>query len=654
MKRTFLLASVLLFAPSLFSQKADDFKKKFETAEKLFEEGNYAEAQPLFVNLYLQKTDDALVCFKAGVCYLNSVKEKKYAIEFLEKALLNIAKDSKETSWKEQRAPVIAYKYLADAYHLFYKFDNAIINYQKFEEFVADNDTRMHEEIKRKVENCRNGKALAGNPVDAVITDLGPSVNSPDADFSPVISADEKVLIFTSRRDGSTGNKKDEDGKNFEDIYICTKKDSGWSEAKNIGAPINTEGHEATVGISVDGQQIIIYKDDKTGHGDLYLTSLKGDAWSEPVKLPDPINTQYWEPHATFSADGNTIYFSSDRPGGFGGRDIYRVTKLPNGQWSKAMNLGPDINTTYDEDAPVLHPDGKRLYFSSTGFRSMGGFDIFMSTMTDSNKWSPPQNIGYPINTTDDDIFFVPTPDGKHAYFSSYREDGLGEKDIYRITFPEAKEALLALVSGTVLDPYGKVPDGVKITVTDNATGEVVGTYTPNSKSGRYVFILPPGKNYNIAYEAEDYLFKSDNVDISDNCCYARIERAVVLDPIVVGSKTVLNNIFFDFDKATLKTESNVELEKLSKLLSTHPGLKVEISGHTDSKGDDEYNMRLSQKRAEAIVTWLNDKGIEKTRMSAKGYGETVPVEPNTLPNGKDNPQGRAKNRRVELKILEK
>ncbi|MDP1747484.1 MAG: OmpA family protein, partial [Bacteroidota bacterium] len=377
------------------------------------------------------------------------------------------------------------------------------------------------------------------------------------------------------------------------------------------------------------------------------------DQWSSPEKLNKNINTKGWEPSAFLSADGNTLYFTSNRKGGFGGRDLYKSNKLPNGEWAMASNLGSTINTPYDEDAPFIHPDGVTLYFSSNGHKTMGGFDIFSSMLSTQNEWTKPANIGYPINSTDDDIYYAVSPDNKRAYYSSFKAGGIGEKDNYLITFFEYVESPLTLLKGTVTDPYGKVPKTVEITVTDNETGKIAGIYHPNSKTGEYLFILPPGKNYNVTYEAEGYLFHSENMDVLIKTNYYVIRKAIQLKPLVVGAKVVLKNIFFDFDKATLRPISNVELGKLYKLLNGNKGMVVEISGHTDEKGEVNYNIKLSEERAQSVVAYLIEKGINKNQMIAKGYGESNPIADNFNSDGIENTENMQLNRRVELKIIE-
>jgi outer membrane protein OmpA-like peptidoglycan-associated protein len=654
----------------LYAQKkSENSESEFDRAEKIFSKvykeakneslvyarGGYAEALPIFLELYKKDTTNMDIAFKIGVCYQNTRRYKSQALPFFKKAASSVSVQYKESSFNERNAPIIAIKFLGDAYHLDYQFDKAIETYNLFISTMAKNehtDNKLLVETKHKIEMCNTAILLVTKPVNIKIENLGNSINSTYADYSPVLSADQNLIFFTSRRPSSSDAIKDEEGNYMEDIYKSTKTKNGWSFAEGIGSPINTDEHEATVGISPDGQNLLIYKDD-LGDGNIYSTSLIGDKWSTPVKLNEHINSKYWEPSACFSADGNTMYFTSNRPGGFGGRDLYLINKTPKGDWANALNLGPTINTEYDEDAPFIHHDGITLSFSSNGHNTMGGFDIFSSSLIGVNKWTEPINVGYPINTTDDDIFYVISPDGLKAYFSSFRNGGLGEKDNFVATFLDRKETPLTLMIGIVNDNLGKPVNDVEIVVTDNVTEEIVGVYHPNSLTGKYIFILTPGRNYNITYQAEGHLFYSDNMEIPLETNYYEIYKPIILEPIIVGSKMTLNNIFFDFDKATLREISKVEIKNLLIFMKRYPNVKVEISGHTDSKGDDAYNQKLSETRAQAVVSRLIEGGISSLRMKAKGYGESVPVKPNVLPDGRDDPKGRQQNRRVEFKIIE-
>ena len=648
---------ILISLSNLFAQNTKEFDEKFTIAETVYKkEGNVYKALPMYLELYKMDTTNANICYLIGNCYLRARSGKAKALPYLEKASLSISVKYKEGSSSERNAPLLTYKLLGDAYHFHSKFDKAIFNYKKYIGELALN--KMKDEINtkdayRKIEMCNTAKELIATPVNVKIENMGKNLNSPYADYSPVLTADQSTMIFTTRRSQSTGGLTTEDGKFFEDIYISNYDGKSWSVSESIGRPINTDGNEASVGISPDGQEILIYKDDN-GDGNIYSTTLHGDIWSTPIKLNSNINSKHWEPSAFISADGYTIYFISDRPGGFGGRDIYFSQKTEKGDWGKAVNMGSTINTAYDEDAPFIHPDGITLFFSSNGHNTMGGFDIFYSSLSDDGtKWLAPVNVGYPINSPDDDVFYVVSADKTKAYYSSFKEGGIGEKDNYTITFIDQKKAPLTLLKGIVKSDDGKVPNDITIVVTDNETGNVVGTYRPNIKTGQYLFILTPGKNYNISYEADGFLFYSENREISKKTNYYEIYKAIQLPPVIVGSKVVLNNIFFDFDKATLRNISNVELRNLTRFLNKYPRVIVEISGYTDSKGTAEYNLKLSEERAQAVVNFLIAKGISKDRMVAKGYGEGLPAATNLNSDGSDNPEGRQLNRRVELKIIE-
>ncbi len=625
-----------------------------ESESKTHAKGGYAEALPIFLDLYKKDSTNLNLAFKIGVCYQNTRRYKFKALPYFGEASKSVTDNYNENSLKEKCAPEISLQYLGDAYHLDYQFDKAIVAYNLFINTLNKSrnaDNLLIIETEHKIKMCNTAKTLVAKPINIKIENLGSNINSSYADYSPVLSADQNVMFFTSRRQSASEAIKDEDGNFMEDIYRSTRTKSGWSPAENIGSPINTNGHEAIVGISPDGQNLLIYKDD-LGDGNIYSTTVKGDKWTAPVKLNDQINSKYWESSACFSADGNKMYFTSNRPGGYGGRDLYSISKTPKGDWANALNLGPAINTQYDEDGAFIHHDGVSLSFSSNSHNTMGGFDIFTSKLSGNNTWTEPENVGYPINTTDDDIFYVISPDGLKAYYSSFRIGGLGEKDNFVATFLEGKEVPLTLMIGIVNDNLGKPVEDVEIIVTDNLTEEIVGIYRPNSLTGKYIFILTPGKNYNITYQAEGHLFYSENKEISLETNYYEIYKPIILEPIIVGSKITLNNIFFDFDKATLRSISKVEIKNLISFMNKYPNVKVEISGHTDNKGDILYNQKLSEDRAKVVVARLTEKGISSSRMKAKGYGETKPVKANTLPDGSDDADGRRQNRRVEFKII--
>jgi hypothetical protein len=330
-----------------------------------------------------------------------------------------------------------AHYLLGKAYHLNYEWDKAIEEYSRCLGKKSEINGAEVATAQRRIKECNNGKELMKNPVKVNIDNLGTAINTKYKEYVPVISADESDLYFTSRRPGSTGSEGaigEEDY--FEDIYFSEMKNGKWTQAKNLGAPVNTDRHDATVNLSVDGQRLFIYRDANEVDADISEVRLRGRTWSEPKKLNSNINTKFQETSAAFSPDEKLIYFVSNKPGGYGGKDIYvsRLTGL--GDWGKAENLGPPVNTEMDEDAVFMHPDGKTLFFCSNGHKTMGGFDIF-KTVLENGKWSEPVNIGYPINTPDNDVSYVLSASGKHGYYASARDGSFGERDIFMISFLE-------------------------------------------------------------------------------------------------------------------------------------------------------------------------------------------------------------------------
>jgi outer membrane protein OmpA-like peptidoglycan-associated protein/tetratricopeptide (TPR) repeat protein len=645
-------------------------KDDLELGDSYYNQGQIFFKQAIDPYLAANKfnPNNALLNFKIGQCYLYSNFKLK-SIPYLEKAQqLNPTVD-----------PALSF-YLGRAYHLDMQWDKAIKEFSVFQKNAGSNgDREMLETAAKSINECYAGKELVQKPIRVFIDNLGKEVNSQYTDYGPVISADESVLLFTSRRPNTVGGKIDP-GLNeyFEDIYISYKQANGkWSEAANMGEPVNTTDHDANSGLSADGTKFLIYIG--KNNGDLYESELVGDKWSKPESMNKNINTdKYHESSACYSPDGNSVYFVSDKPDGLGDRDIWISHKDEKGKWGKAENLGPVINTKYGEEGVFIHPDGKTLYFSSQGHKGMGGYDIYKSVYNDSTKtWSKPENIGYPVNTPDDDVFFVVSASGRHGYYTSFNPNGFGEKDIYMVTFlgtekpmvlnnednliasqaapvketivapiVEIKEAQLTILKGVITDALTKKPLSATIEIIDNQMNQVIATFTSNSSTGKYLVSLPAGKNYGIAVKKEGYLFHSENFDIPNTAAFQEVTKDVELKGIVVGSKIILKNIFFDFDKATLRPESTNELERLTKLLNDVPTLKIEISGHTDSKGANDYNMKLSDNRAKAVVDYLIKAGIASNRLTYKGYGEDQPISTN------ETDEGRQLNRRTEFKVI--
>lgn len=668
-----IFASLFLFfiVYSGFSQVSELFRNKYTLAENYLIDDNYQDALPIFLYLDTLTPGNPNISFNIGVCYINSMQDKSKAIPYLEKAVENVSLDYVGTP-SDITAPIFAFYYLGRAYMIVNKIDSAITYFEKFKYYLTEKDKDQIKDVNRQIEMCYNAKKLMANPVNIKIENLGEPINSPYTDYSPAISADESAIIVTSRRIGTTCEKKDIDGKFFEDIYAANlgedKKNWGTSFRK-IGANINTCRHEASISLFNDGKGLFIYKDDG-GDGNIYVSYFKNDEWSVPKKLSSEINSKAWETHACLSPDGNTLYFVSNRKGGYGGRDIYTSEKLANGKWSKAVNMGPKINTEYDEESPFILPDGVTLYFSSKGHESMGGFDIFTSTLSEEGLWSEPENIGYPINTTDDDVFYVPTKDEKHAYYSSVKEGGLGDQDIYRLSIIAPKK-LVAHLKGVIFDELSYKPLTAKVELIDAKTNDIIASFTSDNETGYYYVSLPTGKTFNLTVTAEKHIPYKEAINIPDTITNPDINKAIILQKlqitsrtptsdfktpeskimfddkeIIVGERMVLNNVLFDFNKYTLRPESTTELDKWVIFLKDNPTLKIEISGHTDNKGIAGYNYTLSDNRAKSVYDYFVSKGINKDMMKWKGYGFDQPVATN------NTDEGCQKNRRTEIKII--
>lgn len=622
-----------------------------------------------YVKAAKYNTDYPELNYKVGVCYLESAQKSK-ALDYLLKAY----------EANKRVASDIMF-HIARGYHLSSNFDKAIEFYNNYKGTLSPGEfVKIGNVLQKKIEECNIGKELYKKKERVFIDNIGPSINSPYPDYSPLISTDESMMIFTSRRPGGTSDNVAEDGQDFEDIYISYNEKGTWKKCENIGKTLNTDDHDATIGLSPDGSELFLYKAENMG--DIYVSKLKGNEWSKPKSLKG-INSKYHETTASFSFSGSTIYFVSDREKddfgtkSYGGKDIYYSEKDAEGDWGKVKNMGPIINTMYDEEAVFMHPDGKTMYFSSRGHKTMGDYDIFKCTLNDKGEWNMPENLGYPINSPEDDRFFVISGSGKHGYFATAKEGGLGFHDIYMITFlgpekplvqsnednllaslenpvkeivvekaVELKTMRLTVLKGTIKDALTNDPVEATIEIVDNVKNKIVFTSTSNSKTGKFLVSLPSGRNYGIAVKADKYLFHSENFDLAEAKEYREVEKEIKLAKMDVGVKIVLRNIFFDYGKSTLRPESYGEIERLQKLLSDFPAVRIEISGHTDNKGSKPTNKSLSENRAKAVVDNLIKNGIAADRLEFKGYADDQPVADNKTEDG------RQLNRRVEFKVL--
>lgn len=549
--------------------------------------------------------------------------------------------------------------------------------------------------VDRGIFECENGKEFLSKPGNFSIVNIGREINSEFEDYAPVLNENEDEIVFTTRRREDNLNENVfDDNKPYEDIFTAKKTGGAWAYAKNIGPVVNNPYHDSNVALSADGNTLFLFKDE--GGGDIfYCERQPGGEFGPPVPMPGIINSSFEEKSVTISNDEKTLYFSSNRPGGFGGLDIYKATKDSKGEWTNVKNLGPNINTDLDDDGPFIDYDGVTLYFSSKGRKGMGGFDVFKSTLDAKGiEWSEPVNLGYPINTPDDDIYIVFSKDGKRAYYSSVREDGMGYTDIYLITIPEGiknvdptvakppvdepKDTTAVAVltppdDPTVKPPVDKPPTDTKkelvplkyiVTVVDasdkspldakirlqGAKDNII-VASSSDGAGVYTFNVTNAqpKDYRLSVEVDGYVFFNQNLKIQGASTTEKtVTKTVEMRKLVVGVSSILRNIYFDFDKATFQTESYPELNKLESMLVQNNGMVVEIAGHTDAIGTKEYNQQLSLRRAQAVKEYLTKKGIDSRRVKPVGYGKSKPLASND-----DEEGGRELNRRVEFKVLQ-
>lgn len=516
-----------------FAASAQKFnaKQTFINAQKHIQLGETQSAQEDLLLYYKNDSSNSNVNYLLGLCYFKTDLTKKLCIPYLLKAT-EINPAYQESNAKEKKASPEAFWILALSQYKNSMFDNALSSLEKYKEYISTNEAK-NKDAEKMISLSKNAKELIKTPVKISLINMGAIINSDYDDHSPVFNIDETIMIFTSKRKGSTGNFKTSDKQYFEDIYISKKENSQWSAPQKISDNINTMEHEASVALSADGNDLIIYKDD-VGDGNLYVSHYNGTEWTKPEKLSSNVNSSYDESHASISSDGSTLYFSSNRPGGSGGYDLYISYRLPNGDWSLAKNAGTVINTELDESGPFIHPDGSTLYFSSKGHNSMGGYDLFFTILKDDGNFSKPENMGYPINSIDDDIFYVLSADGKRAYYSTVQTDGIGGKDIYLMDLLSLPERALVVVNGFVKNKKtGEIVKDVVLKISDLKTGALIGDFKPNKQSGKYTIVLPKSKQYLLSCDGCGLTFPKEPLVIPENSSFYYLQKPIILDPIV-------------------------------------------------------------------------------------------------------------------------
>jgi outer membrane protein OmpA-like peptidoglycan-associated protein len=716
MNKGLLFLFATFFLSVNFLAQGKSFKELYAESFSYLEVGNYRKALPILLEMFEMDKKNANTAFTIGNCYMNTQNEKPRAIPYFEAAKEKLTVEYRTGDFKEKDSPLEVIRFLGQAYHVNYEFEKALEEYKTYRSILNKKNTEYWEAVTHDIRMSRNAIEFLSKPVNVFI-ESAEVLNTNYSEYRPKVNAEETFLYFTTRRKGES-DLVDDEGKYFEDIYYSVKEKDEWTEPVRMSDSINTDSHDACLYISPDGQKMYVYQFDGGADdgGSIYESRLVGREWTKPEKLIADINSEYWETDASLNTSGNIIFFTSDRPGGTGedNRDIWMMKKLPTGDWAKIQPLPPSVNTIYDEESPYLHPDGKTLYFSSKGHNSMGGYDVFSTELLEDGSWSQAINLGYPINTTGDDVFYFPSVDGKRAYFSSFRDEGKGEQDIYILTYEpgesqgQAYSPALAIYKGISKYEEGNVIKDLIIKIVDVNTGEKFGEYRPNQETGKFLFVLEAGKTYEINYETNrnivtevirvdengvvtvikevtevdgvlvvrdvsedailDLAVTVPDVVVPDVVVSDVVVSDVVVSDVVVSDETVLtqtevnttlntgnmlsiNSVMFVYDQVKLIEESQPELDKIVNYMNEYKDAKLVINGHTDSRGKDAYNNWLSKARANKMRDYLRKEGVKYSRMETHGYGESKPIADNQNSDGSDNPSGRQKNRRVEFTV---
>jgi outer membrane protein OmpA-like peptidoglycan-associated protein len=679
----YLLCSLGVEAQTDVTIRKKDFKtgkSGFDEAWKNVSDGDsyyaekgvwYGRAFDEYIKAIVYNNSNAELNYKTGVSALFS-DNKEEAAAFLLKAL----------ELKKDVAPDIL---ILTGHALQYAGRYSEAN-EKFSTFMTSPVEKTKEEIalvNKLMEECNSALLVTKDTLRISIENLGSNINSSSDDYSEVLSSDGSTMYFGSRRQLPNSGKRNSDTKFDENILVAHQANGSWEQAVPAGKNLNTKFCETPLYINSTNDILYVYTGYENG-GDIKMSVKKKGDWKSPEKLPFPINSKGSETSFCIRPFGNEIYFVTDKgKDNMGGKDIYFIKKLSDRKWSKPLNAGNKINTKFDEESPRFSKSGDTLWFSSRGHNSIGGFDIFFSVKNAAGEWDSVRNSGYPLNTAWDEVFYNPsTVDDSAFYFVSNRSGGIGGLDIYRgrilppkpvvviippappkpdtvivikevvaqappVVQPAPVSELVLFLAGKIIDADSGEPVMAKIDVIDKNTNEVVATTASSDVDGSYRVRLPAKKTYMIDLKATGFLSDTKRIDVPENWPKDVYTLNLELIKVKVGKKVVLKNILFETGKAILTPGSSAELDRLLNIMKDNPLMKIEISGHTDKTGSEPVNFKLSENRAKAVVDYLVRKGIPQSRMEFRGYGSLQPVADNSTS------QGRAKNRRVEFKILE-
>lgn len=679
--------SLLVACTQVFSQedvkiRSKTFKTGIETGykeawesikqgDRSFKQGlgTYPLARDHYLYAHQYNPDNAALNYKLGVCYLFT--DNKYeAIDYLLRAYTI-----------DHLVSGDIHLILGMAYQQVLEFDKAMEQYNTHSSQLKPKEKEAFSKIlAKRFEECMSGKSLSREPIRVIIQPLGEEVNSKYDDYNPLFAHEDSALFFTSRRPHNKAKRNPIDNKYNEDIYLTRLEGGLFQQAFRYGKPFNTKNNDAVVGVTADGNTLILYRGNIRG-GDIQLSSFRPDKneWTRPKSVSGKLTSKEGETSACISPDGKELYYiSRNSKLSLGGKDILFTRLDSKGKWIKPVNLGVTINTPYDEEGVFISHDNRYLFFASEGHNSMGGFDIFRSERKEDGSWSAPVNLGFPLNTPDDEVFYITDRTGSHGYYSAIREGGTGARDICKVVFLGSEKELVLktedqlvagpgkkktgfvmipeqrildqslLLSGSVMDTSGGVqPIVAKMEFYDPSSGERK-AFVVSDTTGAYTVSLPEPSVYAIEINASGYLYFLDILDYSLETGDEKLRQDFFLKKVEVGIKVVLDHIYFETGKAVLRQESNDALNQVLRFLQNNPSIRLEISGHTDNTGSLRINQKLSRDRAGAVVNYLVEKGVPVEMLESKGYADTQPVASNATADG------RTQNRRVEFKVLSK
>lgn len=604
MKKLSLILTLIfsLSAAIAFSQtdEEEEIQLNYYDGEFFLAEEDYRDALLAFMKVYEEGyQDNANINYRIGICYLNIPGEKEKAIPFLEKAIKNVSEHYREGNFREEHAPPDAYLFMGNAYRIAYQLDESIEAYQSYID-LSDEGTKEVNFAKSEIEACKRAKEAIKNPYDLNKENIGGLYNSAFNNFNTVLAYNGSAIAYMSEQ------------RFYDAIYYMEIVNGRFTNPNNITPQIQSDGDQYVTALSYDGTKMLLTKI-SSFDADIMISNYEARRWSKSENLGKPINSKFFESHASFSPDGKTLFFASNRKESIGGMDIFYSELNEKGEWSEPKNIGPEINTPLNEDTPFMCRDGKALFFSSQGHETIGGYDIFYSVKDENGNWTQPEPLPYPLNTTDDDLFFYPTcqeGEGISGYMTLIEPDGFGSGDIYRVNIVEPE------------------------LVAEEETEEVV-----DEVADEVIEVVEPP----IETEIEEIEQAEEIV--------AEAEEVIAEEPVQDMRMYKVKPVFFRFDSYDLSSNAKAKLDEIAEVMKSFEQIKLEIQGHTDAMGPVVYNQYLSEKRAESVKNYLVSQGVSASRLTTIGLSENQPTAINTNPDGSDNFQGRKLNRRVEFEL---